>query len=611
MATRFRLPSDSLLDGNANPLSGGTLEFYVSGTSTPQSVYSDDSLSTPTTNPYSLDAAGRHGDIFLIPADYKVVLKDANGITVKTIDPVHGGSGSFVQTSTGIVYALNPATLGTVAIYGSLAAAQSASGLDAACASLGIPWHLDTNLSLSGDTSFSAKVVASGGKITRGTHALTFAEFSAAPTTQVFDAAGTGLITFTKIDEIFAAWWGLNGDGSTDFTAALTSIFASSVASGTAPINGNRLTTKVTTSLTTSAGMRIRNLYLDHYPANDTTDLFTIVGGDYSPSFDAVRIENSVFRGLQGGATNGRDLIRINRGDHIQIKNVLCNTPKRDGVHIEPDANSHWVENLTMENVKVRTPGRHAFNFYLPDTLTSVFINQTTMIECESRAAVGSALNIQSDSIVASTNKISAFSAINCEFGVNGANATAIVNIQGPASVGSVENIRIVDAAIEDTTNSRTGVGVSISGRCTGSFQLKNSIIFGTSGGRITGHTLFGWYEVDTGSSSDNIFRSHSGIASKYRTASLIQNATENADWILNASEILHVYAGDRFSTWAWRGEWTVYGTAQIAAVGTPANLTMAIVTSGSNKVLQVTNTSVTAVQIEIFIERKVADTAT
>lgn len=94
MAVRFRLPSDSLLTDNGKVLAGGTIAFYASGSSTPQAVYSDDGLSTAADNPYDLDAAGRHGDIFLQGKDYKVVLKDAAGVTIKTIDPVHGASNS-------------------------------------------------------------------------------------------------------------------------------------------------------------------------------------------------------------------------------------------------------------------------------------------------------------------------------------------------------------------------------------------------------------------------------------------------------------------------------------------------------------------------------------
>lgn len=90
MAVRFRLPSDSLFNDNGAPLAGGTIWFYESGTSTPLATYSDDDLVTANSNPVMLDAAGRQGDVFLQPKEYKVVVKDASGIVIKTMDPVHG-----------------------------------------------------------------------------------------------------------------------------------------------------------------------------------------------------------------------------------------------------------------------------------------------------------------------------------------------------------------------------------------------------------------------------------------------------------------------------------------------------------------------------------------
>jgi len=98
MAARFSLPMISVLDSNANPLGGGSLEFYATGTSTPKTVYSDNGLVTPAANPYTLDSAGRHGDIFLESADYKVIVKDSAGAVVKTMDPVHGAATDAIPT---------------------------------------------------------------------------------------------------------------------------------------------------------------------------------------------------------------------------------------------------------------------------------------------------------------------------------------------------------------------------------------------------------------------------------------------------------------------------------------------------------------------------------
>ncbi|MBI2815448.1 MAG: hypothetical protein HYX72_00765 [Acidobacteria bacterium] len=81
----------------------------------------------------------------------------------------------------------------------------------------------------------------------------------------------------------------------------------------------------------------------------------------------------------------GRDAIRINGGDHIVIKDVQVTDFARDGIHVEPSANSEWTENLTLENIRTylnSSPAgtiRDAIHFELPTALTGIFINEVTL----------------------------------------------------------------------------------------------------------------------------------------------------------------------------------------------------------------------------------------
>jgi hypothetical protein len=108
MAVRFNLPIISFLDANANPLAGGYLEFYETESDDAKDIWEDDDLTIqaanidpndPDSTGYQLDSAGRHGDIFLEPGDYKVVVKNSLGTIIKTMDPVHGGSASSGSSS--------------------------------------------------------------------------------------------------------------------------------------------------------------------------------------------------------------------------------------------------------------------------------------------------------------------------------------------------------------------------------------------------------------------------------------------------------------------------------------------------------------------------------
>lgn len=89
MATYTLAPYDArqYFSDNGDPLAGGKVYTYASGTSTPATTYSD-STGTPNTNPVILSSAGR-ARIYLDALSYKFVVTDANDVAVGlTMDPV-------------------------------------------------------------------------------------------------------------------------------------------------------------------------------------------------------------------------------------------------------------------------------------------------------------------------------------------------------------------------------------------------------------------------------------------------------------------------------------------------------------------------------------------
>jgi len=78
-------------DANGNPLAGGKLYTYVSGTSTPLTSYTDYTGNTANTNPIILDSRGE-ADLWLGTATYRLVLETAANVLIWTVD---GVSGSF------------------------------------------------------------------------------------------------------------------------------------------------------------------------------------------------------------------------------------------------------------------------------------------------------------------------------------------------------------------------------------------------------------------------------------------------------------------------------------------------------------------------------------
>ncbi len=181
-----------------------TLTFYQNGTVTPQAVYTDPTLATALMNPLSCDGAARFPEVWAPSGElYSVKWTLAAGtITFDNISPLVGAGT--------IIFASN---------YTTLAAADTAAGSSGTVVlDSGAAFSLSANTTLG-----AAKYIAWGGTITRSTHTATFTH--AGPpsgATQVFDAAGTGLVTFAgRAAVIYAETFGAVGDNATPSANAM------------------------------------------------------------------------------------------------------------------------------------------------------------------------------------------------------------------------------------------------------------------------------------------------------------------------------------------------------------------------------------------------------
>jgi len=79
-----------LFDNSGNVLTGGKIETYEAGTTTPAATYTDPIGSTFNSNPIIADASGRlSNEIWLsVGTAYKFVLKDANNVLIATYDNI-------------------------------------------------------------------------------------------------------------------------------------------------------------------------------------------------------------------------------------------------------------------------------------------------------------------------------------------------------------------------------------------------------------------------------------------------------------------------------------------------------------------------------------------
>jgi hypothetical protein len=101
------------LSSNADALAGAKWYFYISGTTTPQAVFTSANLSISHTNPVVADSGGQFPSIYFNSAlSYRGILKDSLGSTIKEVDPIN--SGFLTQFSTEVGASLIGYSLATV-----------------------------------------------------------------------------------------------------------------------------------------------------------------------------------------------------------------------------------------------------------------------------------------------------------------------------------------------------------------------------------------------------------------------------------------------------------------------------------------------------------------
>jgi len=89
MAKIAPYPYYQLLDDNGDPLAGGKVSTFESGTVVNKTTFTTQDESTPNANPVILDANGR-ADIWLGDGAYTFVVKTSADVTIKTVDDITG-----------------------------------------------------------------------------------------------------------------------------------------------------------------------------------------------------------------------------------------------------------------------------------------------------------------------------------------------------------------------------------------------------------------------------------------------------------------------------------------------------------------------------------------
>lgn len=107
--------NDQFIDANGDPLTGGQIETYLAGSSTPAATYTDDSGVTPQSNPIQLNSLGRPtlGPIWLTGGvSYKFIIKNSSGSTLWTIDDIAGINDATLSQSEWLESGFAPTYIG-------------------------------------------------------------------------------------------------------------------------------------------------------------------------------------------------------------------------------------------------------------------------------------------------------------------------------------------------------------------------------------------------------------------------------------------------------------------------------------------------------------------
>ena len=175
------------LDANGSPVPGGTLTITYATDGSLATVYKDSSMGVTQTNPVSLDSSGK-AEVYLVPAEYTIVLKDATGSIIRSAT-------DFFPLGSDI-----PITLDTIA--------------DLKAYKVGTTSAKVTVASYYGDDNFGGEFEWIPGS--------THAEDNGVYIKSTANPSGGMWKRLYTSDMINVGWFGAKGDGVTDDLTALT-----------------------------------------------------------------------------------------------------------------------------------------------------------------------------------------------------------------------------------------------------------------------------------------------------------------------------------------------------------------------------------------------------
>jgi len=316
-ATLFPDPKFTVIDGNGDPLSGGKVYFFETGTATPKTTWTDAAAGTPNANPVILDSNGQ-ANIWIdsTSGQYRVRVDTSADVTqwgpIDNIDSLVtanvGGDAIFLIEHTAAGRHLDPDS----SSYTDFATAVSTIGATETTLVVSTSEAVTGNVTV--PATLGIRIIGAGELNISGGILVTFNGPFDAEMRKVF--TGSGTVAFGRnVGWLIPHWWGVTGDGSTDDSTA----FQAAIDAWEASTGGGMFVpagTYLTANLNITAAANRQG--------------FLLSGVGIESKFKAAGT-NPIFNGIDMGGSNHQHLIMEKLSFDMNNKDVSAIVTTRSG----------------------------------------------------------------------------------------------------------------------------------------------------------------------------------------------------------------------------------------------------------------------------------------